>query len=333
MLKLTHENFIKAHDYIFDNSDDINRAWFRYNFEDKNTDAFMDVLAKYQHENGGFGGLIYEWEYKGPTLKDTEYAFRYIFYLKDKSSADHPVIQKMMKYLLDRYRPDIGHWGSVEEPGVNDGAHVPWWGYNEDEYPPIADESERILKYNPNGQAALAAFIALYSELVPEDLYKDIIKYPVEKILRYYDKASPLFRKSGTDNVIDGDIATPYNLKCYQQFVACLKNKLLAGKLTAILCQNPTACMQLDFVKWEKDYEDLPCEVVNTPDSVIYTTVKDLLDDSLGYLIRQQKEDGGWHLNFHLGESDTFRKLEANFEAHLTMLVLTELRRFGRIEL
>ncbi|MDD4494600.1 MAG: hypothetical protein PHV32_09705 [Eubacteriales bacterium] len=34
MIKLTHENFIKARDYIFANPDDINRAWFRYNFED-----------------------------------------------------------------------------------------------------------------------------------------------------------------------------------------------------------------------------------------------------------------------------------------------------------
>jgi hypothetical protein len=45
-------------DFLFANSDDINRAWFRYNFEDNNTDTFMDIdiLAKYQHENGGFGG-------------------------------------------------------------------------------------------------------------------------------------------------------------------------------------------------------------------------------------------------------------------------------------
>ncbi|MHB1152612.1 MAG: hypothetical protein ACYCWE_06435 [Eubacteriales bacterium] len=332
-MKLTRENFQKARNYVFAHSDDINLAWFRYNFENSDTDTFMDTLAKYQHENGGFGGLVYEWEYNGPTLKDTEHAFRYIFYLKDKPSADHPVIQKMMKYLLDRYRPEIGHWGSVEEPGVNDGAHVPWWGYNEDEYPPIDDENDRVLKYNPNGQTALAAFVALYSEIVPEDLYKDIIRYPVEKILRYYDESSPLFKKSSTNHCFNDDITVPYNLKCYQQLVACLKDKPLAEKLTAILCQNPTACMLLDYEKWETDYEELPCDVVNTPDSVIYTAVKDLVDDSLGCLIRQQKEDGGWHLNFHFGEGNAFRKLEADFEAHLTMLILAELGRFGRIEI
>lgn len=90
MIKLTHENFIKARKTIFANSDDINRAWFRYNFEDGDTDAFMDVLAKYQYDNGGFGGLVYEFEYQGPCLKCTEHALRYMFYLKEKPPADHP---------------------------------------------------------------------------------------------------------------------------------------------------------------------------------------------------------------------------------------------------
>ena len=111
MRKLTHENFIKARDFIFANGDDVTRAWFRYNFVDGDPDAFMKVLGKYQHENGGFGGLLYEFEYQGSCLKCTEHAFRYMFYLKKRPSADDPVVQKMMKYLLERYRPDFGRWG------------------------------------------------------------------------------------------------------------------------------------------------------------------------------------------------------------------------------
>lgn len=98
----------------------------------------------------------------------------------------------MMKYLLDRYIPEVGSWGDLYEPGINDGAHVPWCGYSGEENAPIPDEDERILKYSPNRHSVLAAFVAQYSELVPEELYRDIIKYPIEKILRYYDKASPL---------------------------------------------------------------------------------------------------------------------------------------------
>jgi len=324
MLKLTHENFIKARDYIFSNSDDINRAWFRYNFEGKNTADFMDVLAKYQHTNGGFGGLVYEYAYNGPTLHDTEHAFRYIFYLDEKPSADNIVIQKMMRYLLERYRPEIGSWGEELEPGVNDGLHVPWWTYGKHQYPAISDIDERVKEYNPNGNAAHAAFVALYSKLVPKDLYKDIIFYPIEDILRYNDEKSPLF-ESPDDS--------PYNLPCFQKFVACLKDRTMAEKLAAILCQHPTDCMQLDFKKWEKGYEHLPCHVVETPDSMIYPAVKDLVDSSLDYLIRQQRGNGAWPLTWRFGKDEAFRKLEAEYEAHVSMLFLAELGRFGRVEL
>ena len=137
MQKLTHENFIKARDYIFKHSDNINRVWYRYNFEAEDTTVFMDALAKYQHEDGGFGGLMYEFAYQGSCLKCTEHALRYMFYLKEKPASNHPVIQKTMKYLLGRYRPDIGHFGHMEEPELNELPHVSWWGYNADQWPPM----------------------------------------------------------------------------------------------------------------------------------------------------------------------------------------------------
>ena len=94
---MTINNFIKAREFIFANADNITKAWFKYNFEDGNSGAFMKDLEKYQHENGGFGGLIYEFDYQGPCLKCTEHAFQYIFYLKERPAANSPVIQKMMK--------------------------------------------------------------------------------------------------------------------------------------------------------------------------------------------------------------------------------------------
>lgn len=324
MEKLSYKNFIKTRDYIFAHANDINQAWFRYNFETEDTVIFMNELAKYQYEDGGFGRLVPEYEYDGSTLHDTEHAFRYIFYLKEKPPANHPVIQKMMHYLLNRYRPEIGCWGEEMEPGVNDGIHVSWWTYGKHQYPEITDINERIKQYNANGNAAHAAFIALYSEIIPAELYRDIIFYPIENILRYYDENSPLF-----ENPDDA----PYGLHCYQKFVSCLKDKTLAEKLASILCQHPTACMEINFDKWENEYIHLPCDVVETPDSVIYPVVKDLVDKSLNYLIKHQGSDGAWHLNYSFGGDEAFRKLEKSYETYITTLYLAKLKRFGRIEI
>ena len=97
MQKLTHNNFIKAHDFIMANGTDIDRAWFKYNFEDSNEEDFLRVLCAHQYENGGFCGLYHEFAYRGPCLKCTEIAIEYIFGLKNKPSSDLPIIKNIVK--------------------------------------------------------------------------------------------------------------------------------------------------------------------------------------------------------------------------------------------
>lgn len=326
-MKLTRENFNKARDYIFANSDDICKAWFRYNFDNNDTDTFMDVLAKYQYKNGGFGGIFYEFDYQGPCIKSTEIAVGYILNLKEKPSAGHPVIKNMMKYILERYRPEIGNWGEVAEPEVNDGVYNQWVRYRGEAIIPIETEDERIKKYDANEKVCFAAFVALYSNLVPEELYRDIVKYPIEHILRYYDENSPYYNKAVFDE------GTPYDFEYFQWFVPCLKDKDIADKLIAILRQNPTAFMELDYTKSDNGYVHLPCDSVDSPNNIIYPAVKDLVDDSLEYRMKQQSNDGRWPLGWSFGEGEGFRKLQVLCEASRTLGMLVKLERFGRIEL
>lgn len=326
MKKLSYENFIKAREYIFTFSDDINRAWFRYNFEDSNTDAFMQVLAKYQHDNGGFGGIFYEFDYQGPCLKSTEIAIGYILKLKEKPPANHPVIQKMMKYILQCYHPEIGNWGDPAVPEVNDGVYNYWVRYRGDTIIPIVSEDKRIEKYEANEKVCFAAFVALYSEIVPKKLYHEIIKYPIEYILRYYDKNSPNYKKDIFDNGI------PYDFEYFQWFVPCLKDKNTIYKLTSILRQNPTVFMEINFSKSDYEYVHLPCDAIDSPDNIIYPTVKNLVDSSLEFRIKQQSNDGRWPLGWEFGENEGLRKLHTLYEAHRTMMILATLGRFGLIE-
>lgn len=326
MLKLTYDNFIKARDYIFAHTDELNHAWFRYNFEDSNTDAFMEVLAKYQYENGGFGGIYYEFDYQGPCLISTEVAIRYILELKEKPSANNPVIKKMMKYILENYHPEIGNWGEVAVPEVNEGVCCYWSRYEGNDITPIESEDERIKQYEANHRVCFAAFVECYSELVPSELYSDIIKYPIQNILRYWDENSPEYNKSIFD---DG---TPYNFEYYQQFIPCIKDKVLADRLASILCQNPTAFMVLDYAKSDNDYVHLPCDSVRTPNDIIYPVVKDLVDESLEYRIKQQGEDGRWLLGWSFGEDERLYCLQVKYEAYRSLCMLVKLNHFGLIE-
>lgn len=211
-------------------------------------------------------------------------------------------------------------------PEVNDGVHCPWARYRGEDTTPIENEDERIKAYHANEKVCFAAFASYYSELVPDELYMDIIKYPIEHILRYWDENSPDYNKHIFE---DGE---PYNFEYFQEFVPCLKDKDVSDKLTSILCQNPTAFMELDYAKSEYDYVHLPCDSLSSPDSIVYPVVKSLVDESLEYRMKQQSEDGRWPLGWSFGENQALKELQVKYEAYRTLLMLVKLKQFGRIE-
>ncbi len=326
MYQLLYDNFIKAKSYILANADAIGQAWFQYIFEDGTAGGFLDALAKYQQENGGFGGLYYEFDYQGVCLKSTEIAIKYILGMRERPPAGHPVIQKMMRYLLNQYLPETGNWGEVVVPEVNNGVHCYWVGYRNETPVPIKDENERIRLYDANERACFAAFVASYPQLVPEELYREILKYPIEHLLRYWDEISPDYNRYIFES------GEPYQFEYFQDFVPCLKDKAMREKLASVLCQKPTAFMELDFTKSDRDYVHLPCDSVSSPDSVVYPAVKRLVDESLEYRMKQQRADGSWPLGWSFGESEGLKKLQAQYEAYQTLLLLVKLKRFHRIE-
>ena len=327
MFMLTRDDFIKARSYIYNKGTDIDRAWFRYNFEDASETEFLRVLSMHQHKNGGFGGLYHEFAYQGPCLKSTEIAIQYIFGLKHRPSADLPIIRNTIKYLLDTYLAGRGSWGEVVVPEVNESAHCYWARWRGENISPIENEDERIQKYDANEKACFAAFISYYSELVPKELCDEILKYPVQHILRYYDINSADYNAT----LFDKDC--PYPFEYLTAFVPWLKDKDLVKKLSDILCQNPTAFMELDFERSDIDYVHLPCDwAVKSPNSILYPTVKDLVDKSLDYRLKQQSADGKWPLGWSFGNDADMQKLQLKYETYMTVEMLVKLKNFGRIE-
>lgn len=320
---LSKEGFEKARNYIFNNAASIDIEWFEYNFVHHDADIFIKALEKHQFENGGFGGLFHEFDYQGPCLKSTETAVWYILNLEEKPSSDLPIIQKMMNYILEQFIPGIGNWGDVAVPEVNDGVHCRWVRYRGNGITYIEDVNERIKNYNANEKACFAAFVAYYSEIVPEELYRAIIKYPIEHIIRYWDNKSPDFRKS---IFIEGE---PYEFEYFQWFVHCLSEKEVANKLTIILRQNPACFMELDYARSKNDYVHLPCDLISFPDNVIYPVVKNIVHDSLEYRMKLQSQDGRWALGWSLGSGKEFQKLQILYEANRTVAMLVKLKLFA----
>jgi len=324
-MNLSKENFDKAKSYILNNASPIDIAWFKYNFEHHDADIFLKALEKYQFDTGGFGGLFYEFDYQGPCLKSTEMAIWYILNLKEKPSANLPIIQNMMNYILKQYLPGIGNWGDVAVPEVNNGVHCHWVRYRGNAITHIDDENERIKQYDPNEKVCFAAFVTYYSEIVPKDLYLDIIKYPIEHLIRYWDMNSPNYKKHIFEE------GTPYDFEYFQWFIHCLKEKDVAEKLTQILRQKPTSFMELDYARSKNDYVHLPCDSVAFTDNVVYPVVKKLVIESIEYRMKLQSDDGRWALGWSLGSGEEFQKLQVLYEANRTVAMLVKLKQLGKL--
>ena len=325
MLKLSKANFLRAKNFIFEHGEEIDRSVFQYHFEDLSAAAFLDSLSKYQYPNGGFGGLWHEFDYRGPCLKSTEIAVKYILGMKERPSYRLPIIQNTMEYLLEAYLPERGNWGEVVVPQVNDGIHCHWSRWRGEDNSPIADRVERVRNYDANEKACFAAFVSEYPELVTKDLYDEIIYYPVEHLLRHWDHRSP-----GYDaKLFDKDC--PYPFEYLHNFVVHLKDSVLVKNLSEILCQQPRAFMELHYARSDTEYVHLPCDNINSPESVIYPAVKELVDESLDHRITQQAEDGRWPLGWSFGNDAAFRDLQLKYEVHLTLSMLLKLRAFNRL--
>ena len=103
------------------------------------------------------------------------------------------------------------------------------------------EEAERVRRYDANEKAIFAAFVAFYPELVPDELYRDILWYPTQHILRHWDRNAPTY-DSGL--FCEG---TPYAFEYFLWLIPFIRDKVLADRLVAILRQNPTAFMEAGF--------------------------------------------------------------------------------------
>ena len=125
MKYLTKAQFDKARTFMYNYAQDIDLAMFQYYFEGKPKSEVIEVLEKYQNEDGGFGTLDYDFVFPMSCLKQTESACRYIYALD--VSDTHPIIPKLIKYIINNYNETTGEWNNLIVPEVNRFPHAPWW--------------------------------------------------------------------------------------------------------------------------------------------------------------------------------------------------------------
>ncbi|MGM7700393.1 hypothetical protein ACSVDE_01640 [Pseudalkalibacillus sp. Hm43] len=304
MKLLTNQSFNNARNWIMENGRELEKALFRYHFENGTKEEVMEALQFYQNEDGGFGKKMepdFQLEISSPMA--ASHAFQ--IFKELEVGADHPMVREAMHYLLTVYDDENGRWHAVP-PEVNQVPHAPWWHYDH--------ENERVMVEaawgNPN--AELAGYLLRYHPLTPEDMRENL----KQRALTHFQEL---------------DAIDMHETFCYLRLADELKDeerKMIIEKVR----EHVPELVNVKKEQW-KSYGMQPVQLAEHPQSSFYGQLKENVEENLDYIIDQQQADGSWHPNWEWGQYEhDWPKAKEQWKGILTLQNLKLLKVYDRLE-
>ncbi|MCG7345486.1 hypothetical protein MHZ92_15215 [Sporosarcina sp. ACRSL] len=106
-ISLSVEKFQNAKRYLMNYGRDLEQELFRYYFEGGDAQPVIDLLEKYQGDNGGFCNMG-EGHAVIPNGMDTCMAFQYLSEVG--ASANNEIVQQGITYIIDSYDWELKCW-------------------------------------------------------------------------------------------------------------------------------------------------------------------------------------------------------------------------------
>lgn len=281
----------------------LEKALYEFFFEGGSAADALRELAAFQNDDGGFGhGLEPDIRLADSAVIATTTAFQRFRELH--APADHPLVVRACRYLLDTYQPQRLNWPIIPA-NIDDAPHAPWWAQNGD-----------VEKSWINPRAEIAGYLHDYAEHFPESM-----------------------RKSVTRSVVDYLFSQPdcmemHDLLCYLRLWETprlpqdIKTTLLE-KLARVV----DSTVERDPEQWQR-YGLPPLAVISTPESPFAERFEEAIQHHLDFLIEGQCEDGTWPPNWSWGGQwpEAWEQAKRGWTGVLTLNNLRRLRAFGRIE-
>jgi hypothetical protein len=306
-LMLSASSFAKAKDFINRTGRPLERARFRFHFEQGSATDVITELAKFQNPDGGFATYLEsDSRWAGSSPNGTRVALKILTDVK--APANDPRIQAAVKYLLATFDEHIGGWRALPKE-ANSAPHAPWWNVHEDTGKCDVDSS-----VFPT--AALAGYLQAYNALLPQGFLNRI----TDSSLKYLADAPVKMQMSDIDTLIELVRLLPPN---HPQREASIK------KLRAAL----DIAVERDPQKWAT-YGLQPLSFIASPNSPFYPGLEKEAAVNLAEILQTQKEDGGWPLNWSWSEVDpaAWKLAEQEWRAVMTLEKLERLEGFHRIQ-
>jgi hypothetical protein len=304
---LSPASFAKAKDFILTTGRPLDRARFRFHFEQGSARDVITELAKFQNPDGGFATYLEsDSRWTGSSPNGTRVALKILTDVRAPSNDPH--VQAVVKYLLATFDEHTGTWHALPKE-ANAAPHAPWWHVHED-----TGKSDVDSPVFPT--AALAGYLQPYDALLPRGFLKRI----TDASLKYLADAPLKMQMSDIDMLTELVRLLPPD---HPQREASVQ------KLRAVL----NTVVERDPQKWTT-YGIQPLSFIDSLHSPFYPGLEKEVDANLDYILQTQKEDGGWPLNWSWSEVDpaAWKTAEQEWRAVLTLEKLERLEGFHRIQ-
>ncbi len=304
MKTLNPQTFDSSRNFIVTHGSELLRQRWQDAFESPNPAGVIRALAAYQNPDGGFGHNL-EGDFTLPDSSPvaTSIAFQILTGLE--ATADEPLVQGGIAYLLKCYLPERPGWLSVP-PQVNVYPHASWWHFNPEQGGTVID----FAWGNPS--AELVGYLVRYRELVPSEMLDGLLDHTLNYFAEF----------SGPMDM--------HQLFCFLRLAEQLPPVVVLAmqpKLVDLVRQ--AVCT--DPAEWS-GYCAQPLDFVSSPGSFLYPMLEQDVQANLDWKIETLAIDGiapvPWNWENYPAEWQANRPEIAGRETFKTLVLL---KRFGRL--
>ena len=303
--KLDAAGQARARTFLIEQARPLERALYRFHFEDGTAEEAAAALAAFRNADGGFGhGLEPDLQTPDSSALATALALRV---LKEAGAgAEHPLVQGAVRWLVDNTEEGRPLWRIIP-PTAGNAPHAPWWGQDGLE--------EAFGGFALNPRAEIAGLLHDYRRLV-DGAWLALVTFSVEERILAHTG-----RMEMHDAVCCARLVATRTLPVDQRAT-------LIAKLAPIM----EAGVEQDPAQWA-GYGLQPLQIVPEPGLPFAPQFDAALQANLDALIAQQGGDGAWSPAWAWGDEYPGAWAEARraWQGILTLSALRSLAAWGRL--
>ncbi|WP_217586039.1 hypothetical protein [Lentibacillus saliphilus] len=313
MRQTVNEAFNKATHFMATQARPLEQARFKHAFFQGDREDILNELQAFQNEDGGFGhGLEPDFWLPDSSPMATWAAARILYELD--VDHDHPMVQKMVAYLVKTRDADTGMWPAVL-PGNNDHPHAPWWHWREN----VQDN----WMFNPG--AELAGYLVHWSNERSQHTYVGWAS--IEKAVRYMMDKQEMDSHEVCNFLHLLTITAREKEQFHERFEVAYEDVYEKVMKLAV------DCVDQNTNTWATSYTALPLDFIDGPEHPLCERFGSLIEHNLDMFVKQINKNGVWDISWEWGSyPETFAIAKVEWQGILAIERYQRLEAFGYLK-